>query len=189
MDYTIERRAMTCGSYEAESRKYHLHLSKGGKRYLVADVPNCAGYVYVEGDANSDGFGGRTLSFELVSGEIIKLKGPWHTNSEDLFRATGVDVRDKHLTFGCISKERGSTGNPYHSTIMQDVLYIDKEPTIGPFERIRDMAQRMADERNETLYYYSESESGSSNGPVKPNQKKSVGVISNVGPEQAAICR
>ena len=113
-DFTPQRQPMICGSAVAEQNVYWLHVGKNGHRWLVADRPDCGSYVYVEGGPDSDGFGGRTLRFELVTGEVLELKGPWHSNSEALFAATGVDVRDKHLTFGVVL-----TGIPDNNPILR----------------------------------------------------------------------
>lgn len=164
-DYVIGRLPMVCGSAEAESRKYHKYLGKNGRTYLVADQPDAGANVYVEGGPNSDGFGGRTLTFPLVEGGEIKLKGPWHTNSDDLFANTGIDVRDRHYTFVVISRDRKSGKN--YESIMVDVLYRDDEPRLGSFHRGDELARQWARELGGPVYLYSQSSGGSSCGQVK----------------------
>lgn len=166
-DFVIGRLPMICGSAEAESRKYHKYLGKNGRTYLVADQPDAGANVYVEGGPNSDGFGGRTLTFQLVDGGQVKLKGPWHTNSGDLFANTGVDVRDKHYTFVVISRRRES-GEHYES-VMVDVLYKDDEPQLGSFHRGDELARQWAREIGAPVFLYSASSGGSSCGQVKPD--------------------
>ena len=163
MDYLVKHEQMLCGSYEAEVRKYNKYIDTSGKIWLVADQPNKADNIYVQGGVNSDGFGGRELSFTLVDDTVIKLKGPWHTNSEALYSATGVDVRDTHLTFGCVSRARDYEGN---KTNMVDVIYIDEQPTLGLFQRIANIAKNLVNKHKCTLYTYTQSQSGSSCGPV-----------------------
>lgn len=166
-DYVIHRQPMICGSFEAESRRYYKHLGKDGRMYLVADQPDAAANIYVEGGPNSDGFGGRTLTFPLVDGGEIKLKGPWHTNSEDLFRNTGVDVRDRHYTFVVVSRRRESGKN--YESICADVLYRDDRPQLGSFHRGDVIAREWARSLNQKVHLYSQSSGGSSSGFVEPN--------------------
>jgi len=45
---------MICASADAEDRRYHKHVGKSGKIWLVADQEDCAGNVYVEGGPNSE---------------------------------------------------------------------------------------------------------------------------------------
>lgn len=167
-DYVIHRQPMICGSSEAESRRYYKYLGKNGRTYLVADQPDAGANIYVEGGPNSDGFGGRTLTFPLVEGGEVKLKGPWHTNSEDLFQQTGVDVRDRHYTFVVISRRRESGKN--YESICADVLYRDIEPQLGPFHRGDLLAREWARKLNQKVHLYSQSQGGSSSGFVEPDR-------------------
>lgn len=167
-DFVIERQPMICGSAEAESRRYYKHVGKSGKIWLVADQEDAAANVYVEGGPNSDGFAGRTLTFPLVDGTEIKLKGPWHANADAMFADTGVDVRDKHRTFVVVSRDRKSGKN--YESIMVDVLYRDDEPQIGSFHRGDEIARQWAREIGAPVYCYSASAGGSSCGQVKPDQ-------------------
>jgi hypothetical protein len=169
MDYIEEPYSMICGSYDAEIRKYKLYVGKSGRRWLVAIQPNEADNVYVEGGPNSDGFAGSILSFTLESGEVISLKGPWHTNADSLFNDTGIDIRDKHLTFVVIGLDRTHTDRGYR-TVIKDVIYKDKEPTIGAYYRGTKIAMQLAKELNRPVMCYSKSENGSSSGLVYPDQ-------------------
>lgn len=162
-DYVVQRMPMVSGQGEAQSRKYFKHIGKDGRIWLVADQENAAANVYVEGGPGSDGFGGATLTFPLVDGTEIKLKGPWHVNSNGLFDATGVDVRDKHYTFVVVSRRRES-GERYE-TIMADVLYKDTEPTLGTFDRGKEIARGLLSSLSlNSVVLYSASEGGSSCG-------------------------
>ena len=166
-DFIVQRQPMICGSAEAESRKYHKYVGKSGKVWLVADQPDAAANIYVEGGPNSDGFAGRTLTFPLVDGTEIKLKGPWHANSQLLFQDTGIDVRNRHYTFVVISRDR-KPGKNYES-IMVDVLYRDEEPQLGSFHRGDVLARQWTRELGVPVYCYSQSKGGSSCGQVKPD--------------------
>ncbi len=168
-EFTQPPYSMICGSAEAEKHRYHIHVDKSGKRWLVADQPDCASNVYVEGGPNSNGFGGRELSFTLVDGSILKLKGPWHTNADSLFQATGVDVRDKYLTYGVVAEKREyrKKDGGMRATLIS-ILHQDAKPVIGKFNRIQQIALGIAKKLNQTVQYYSESAGGSSCGPISP---------------------
>lgn len=166
-DFVIARQPMICGSSEAESRRYHKHVGKSGKVWLVADQEDAAANVYIEGGPNSDGFGGRTLTFPLVDDTEVKLKGPWHTNADSLFQDTGVDVRDRHYTFVVISRSR-ELGEHYES-IMIDVLYKDDAPQLGSFHRGDLLARNWANQIGASVFLYSQSKGGSSCSQVKPD--------------------
>lgn len=172
MDYIIERQPMFCGSCEAEQRRYKKIIGKSGRVWLYAIQDNSADNIYVSGGENSDGFGGRTLSFTLEDGTIEKLKGPWHSNSDALYGDTGVDLRDKCLTFVVISESRNRIQiERIYYTKMVNVLYKDTKPTIGKFERGRIIAQKLANKLKQTIYCYSQSQGGSSNSAIEQKEK------------------
>jgi hypothetical protein len=170
MDYIEEPYRMICGSYEAEIRKYKMYMGKSGRRWLVAIQPNEADDIYVEGGPNSNGFAGRTLNFTLEGGEVVSLKGPWHSSSGSLFGDTGVDIRDKHLTFTVIGLDRTHTEDRSYRTIIKDIIYQDKEPVIGEYYRGTKIAMKLAKELNKPVMCYSKSTGGGSSGLVYPDQ-------------------
>jgi len=52
--------------------------------------------IYVDtGDPESQGFGGAICMFTLEDGTKEQVKGPWHSNSEALFKDTGLDLRNE----------------------------------------------------------------------------------------------
>lgn len=164
---------MKCGSSEAESQTYHKYTGKSGKIWLVANQPNAADNVYVEGGKDSDGFAGRTLSFKLVDGCTLKLTGPWHSNADALFTDTGVDVRDKYLTQGIVALDRQYEDNDYHKPyIYSDVIHYDKSPVIGCFNRIETLAQEFANSTDKIVFYAFISSGGGSSGSLKPSGEK-----------------
>jgi len=164
----IERQPMKCGSYEAEIRKYHKYQGKKGI-WLVADQPNAGDNIYFcNFDPKSQGFGGRTLHFNLVDGTEIDLPAPWHSNCDYLFRDAEVDIRDKHLTFVVIAKKREYNGR---QTIYKDIVYADSKPQIGYFNRGEQLAKQLAKQLSIMLFCYSESQGGSSSSPIYPDKK------------------
>jgi len=159
---------MICGSEEAENRIYKVLLGKSGKRWFVANQLNPADNVYVEGGRNSDGFGGRTLNFRTESGEIIALKGPWHSNSKGLYDDTGYDIRAKSLTQGICALDR-KRGYP-EPELYIGVLYFDECPVLGEYERIEKLAQTLADEHGKKICYAMKSMGGGVSSWTNPKQ-------------------
>lgn len=173
MDYIIEEQSIQCGSYEAEKRKYRKVIGKSGRIWLYAIQGNSADNIYVSGSKNSDGFGGRTLSFTLEDGSIEELKGPWHTNSDDLYNNIGIDLRNKHLTFVVISESRNRIQiERRYYTKMVNVLYKDIKSTIGRFDRGEKIAQKIANKSQQCIYCYTQSQGGSSNFSIEPKEDK-----------------
>ena len=166
-NFTTPPYSMFSGIAEAASHKYHKYIGKSGKIWLVGDETACAESIYVDGGVGSLGFGGRTMTFELIDGSTIDLIGPWHSNTESLFADTGIDIRDKFYTWGCIGTDRHfSNGN----SGISNLIYFDTDPVLGPYNRIKTLAKQLSEERQQCLYYYSESRSGSSLGRVNFNK-------------------
>ncbi len=169
-EYIIKSMPMTCASSEAESKKYNYVVGKSGCIWLYAVQDNSADNIYVSGGKNSDGFAGRTLTFPLIDGKELKLAGPWHANSHDLFKDTGIDLRDKNLTFVVIGLGRETKKTEKgRLDIMLDVIYKDKEPTIGYFDRGDRLAQEIANKIKRPVFYYIQSCGGSSSSKIEPN--------------------
>lgn len=180
MDITISRRGMTCASAKAEARTYKkINGSRPGTIWLVAVQDAAADNIYFHdsNDKNSDGFAGRVIHFQLESpvpgqtGDVLSLKGPWHSNSDALFADTGYDVRYKCRTRVIIS--RGREYNDKYQQVLKDVIYNEPpEGKLGRYGRGEEIAQRIADETGEPVYLYSESDGGSSSQQVKPTKKE-----------------
>jgi hypothetical protein len=163
-EFSFPNTGMICASYEAEIRRFKK-IEANGKVWLVALQENAAENVYVHDprDKNSQGFAGRTLTFQLEDGTEYAAKGPWQTSAGALFIATGYDVRDTHYTIGAIGLRKGESFMG-----VGDVVYLEKEPILGTFERVNVIAQRIADELNTVVYCLSKSSGGSSVAPIKP---------------------
>jgi len=105
------------------------------------------------------GYGGATLSFALEDGTVDMVKGPWHSNSDSLLADTGIDLKNKTLTIGAIGKDRIFEDR---RTFLEDILHEDTDWVLGSFNRIKDMAQKFADDLGIKVWYYSQSTGGSS---------------------------
>ncbi len=150
---------MTCGSHEAEIRTYKKLTDPSGNIWLVANQDGAASNIYFHNpkDHNSQGFAGRVITFPLEDGTSYAAKGPWHTNSDALFKATGHDVRNKYPTFVVLAKQRLGS----YPTQLKEILYCDKEPTLGTFDRYKEIIKQFP----EAKFYFSGSSGGSSCGP------------------------
>ncbi len=168
MDYQIGKQQMISGRGEAESRKYIPLVTEEGYLWLVADQPNMGDNVYFcSFDPRSQGFGGATLHFELVDGSSIDLPAPWHGNTDSLYHDTGIDIRDTHLTFVVVARDREHQG---WQCTYKDVLYMDKEPMVGDFDRGEAIAKEWANKLGVPVMCYRQSAGGSSDGPVNPDK-------------------
>jgi hypothetical protein len=125
------------------------------------------GDVVRAGRKRSEGYGGRTMQFPTKDG-VVELQGPWHSNTDALYERTGVDLRNKHWTWGVVGLERDYSGR---QEIYRDILYEDP-PTglVGDFDRVEHIAQHLANELGITVYCYRQSRGGSSSGSVHPKE-------------------
>jgi len=149
------------------TNKEHTHkkyIGKSGRTWIVANVENAGADIHVsDPNPNSQGYGGSSLKFLLEDGSFEELQGPWHANSDALYADTGVDVRDKHLTIGVISKNR-------KDGFLIGILYLETVPELGVFDRTNKIAQKLANMHKKTLYLYCRSSGGSSCGPIEPEK-------------------
>lgn len=84
---------MICASAQAESAKYRKVQGKGRSTWLVP-LDNDPYKIHVDmHDPNSEGYAGRTISFNLEDGTEYNAKGPWNSNVDALFQDTGIDLR------------------------------------------------------------------------------------------------
>lgn len=167
-DFIVERQPMICGSAEAERLIYRkVQASNGYTYYVPINSPEPGAQIQVDThDPNSDGYGGRALTFALEDGTKDRVKGPWHTNSDDLYADTGIDLRNQHLTFVVVARDRYSDED--YRTVLGDVLYQDEQPVLGAFDRYKEILARFPDEP--TLFYYSQSRGGSVCGAERMSQ-------------------
>lgn len=177
---------MTSGQGIAVEHTYDMYVGKSGRAWFVPnDIPNVADQIHCtdsdDWDKAGRGFGGTALTLivtkkdgKTIAGEPLEfvLKGGWHSNDNALKNDTGVDVSDKHLTYGAVGFERlhWSSEHPEYNMGIARVLYADEQPTIGTFNRIQNIAQRLANMLNQEVQYSVSSDGGGSAGPVKPER-------------------
>jgi len=164
---------MKSGQGEAVANVYRKHIGRSGNIWLEKVGKFAADNIYVSGDPNSKGFGGSLLSFQLDDGSTIDLKGPWHSNANDMFKDTEVDLRNTYSSRVIISKSMIYEDVYMSGKVFKDVLYLEEEFTEGSFDRAetRAKAQKMANELGQTLYYFKESGGGSVGEYIKPETK------------------
>lgn len=152
-------------SFRYNKPTFECHVGKSGNTWLIPAVtrlPNRGDHLYVTEYPDvtrvGKGFSGAILHMPLINGRDFELRGGWHGNSKLCYKDTGVDTRNQHLTFGAIAVHRtGYSG-------LFGILYEDKKPRIGKFDRIEQLAQEMANERNERVYYSVLSYGGGASG-------------------------
>jgi hypothetical protein len=148
---------------------YRIVQGHSGNTWLIptnTDYP--AENVHVDQhDPRSRGYAGGMLSFPLEDGTTYSAKGPWHSNAESLYNDTGVDIRATYRTYGCVALKMryDNRGNG----IFEELIYVNREPTIGPFDRITDIAQTEADKRGHPIAACSISRGGGMMGYEYPN--------------------
>lgn len=191
-DFTVRHKPMFSGVADAMSNKYHM-MRCNGRVWLWRVGPSAGDHIYCGTDDPSkreEGFCGRSMEFELDNGESITLHGPWHSNSNALLHATGVDLTRNHLTFVVIGMDRDGF---YNDLVIKDVVYQDKDWIEGSFSRGEDIAVAVADKLNKPVVCYSESHGGSSCGFIYPGrlpkEKVNLDWLCETSPEQFNIIR
>lgn len=160
--------------------KFRVYQGIKSRTWYVGECENPADHIFVGGDKDSQGFEGRTLKFKDVDDTIHEVQGPRRSNSAALLAYTGIDVTEMYLTFGVIGFDvEYGTGGGMHPVTIKDVQYKDEHWTLGFFDRVRDIAQQIANEKNRVVYCFNKSKSGSSCGPVKPEKVDEVNSINS----------
>lgn len=148
------------------------YVGNSGKAWLVPAVtrlPNMADHIYVTAYADwskaGSGFGGRQLVMPLIDGGYFRLNGGWHSRAEPLLEDTRIDVRHTRLTYGAVGLHRAKGG---YGMDLFGILYEDLSPQLGTHDRIIKIAQRIANERKEPVYYSLLSAGGGASAMIKP---------------------
>ena len=168
----------SCGMIKNKSRPitFERYIGKSRRIWMVGNCDSPSSEIYAQADPRENikgyrgfrGYGGSTLVFRTSDNAAVQLQGPWHSNSNALYADTGIDVRDKCITFVVISELIEYIEERTNDIVMRNVLYKDEDPAIGPFDRGRLLAKEIATKLNKQVILYSESYGGSSCGPVKP---------------------
>ena len=168
---------MKCGSAEAESRKYKKIVTEK-RTWYVAIQENEGDNVYVcytdpKLNEDSEGFAGRYIHFPLEDGTVDEVKGPWHSNVVSLFADTCYDARDKHYTKGIVAEDFENIGTwPNHQYKFFNVYHLDEDYTLGSYNRIKRIAQKIANEKNRRIVYKMESMGGGVRSWCDPENKE-----------------
>lgn len=175
--FIVDRKyRMFSGAAEAAKFVYRKLVDKQGHVWLYpanSDSPAEQVHFHDPKDTKSQGYGGSTLHFTLEDGTTYAAQGPWHANADALFEATGVDIRSTHYTYGCVALKRVYVPSPtrhYCDSVQrfEGVLHADREPVLGKFSRITDLAKEHATRLGHPVAYYSQSKGGSSSGYEVP---------------------
>lgn len=70
--------------------KFRIYTGNSGDTWFVRNGKDAVNGIYVTG--NEAGFEGALLTFLLMDGSQLSVKGPWHANAMDLFEDTGVMI-------------------------------------------------------------------------------------------------
>lgn len=148
---------------------------KHGFYLIPTNIPNPGDYLYWIAENHSNRSGTGMAHFKLEDGSVVEEAGWWHTNSDALFESTGIDVRDKHMTWTAVLKASYGILRPIDLTRPDNVIVQDAEPTIGTFDREEDLARasEIADEWGHPVFFYKVTSGGSSLSQVKvPEERK-----------------
>lgn len=150
---------------------YKMVKSKSGRAYFYRDVKFGAGNIYADGGPGSQGMGGSTCRFHLEDGTHYDSIGPWMTNANDLFRETGVDLRNKHASRLILARKTEYPKGQYcDRPDMIDVVHFEEEFIEGPFDRANILAQEIANKMGEKLFYFIETSGGAQMFHVTPKE-------------------
>ena len=152
---------------------YRMVMGKDGKAWFYRTGKFAATAIYVDGGKGSEGMGGRVCRFELEDGSFFDSIGPWMSNANHLFQMTGVDLRDKYATSLILSRQVHYPKDSYGiMPDMLDVVHYEPEFVEGTFDRPNLLAQKIANDLDETLYYFIETSGGAQSGQVRPQRSK-----------------
>ncbi|WP_299076630.1 hypothetical protein [uncultured Paraglaciecola sp.] len=146
--------------------RYKMQDDGRGGVWLFGDCPNSADHTY-HGytDRQQNGFAGAHVTFNLVDGGTITLKGPFKTSPPK-------NADQSVLTRGVIAREVSNHPELEDSfgslRIYNDVIYLDRDWELGEYMRIDSLAQSLANERGEKLFYRKESLGGAMSAWANP---------------------
>lgn len=155
-----------------KNSSYRKVIGKSGKAWFYVPGPFAADAIYVDGGKGSKGMGGRTITFHLKDGTTFNSIGPWMTTANNMYSDTGVDLRNQYSSRLVLARgvHYPEDGHHYAVPEMLDVVFHEEKPVEGKFERARELAKKIVNEMNESLYYFIETNGGSQQGLMKPEE-------------------
>lgn len=125
--------------------------------------------IFMDGGKGSNGFGGRTITFQIDDGTTYDSIGPWRAGADAMLEDTGVDIRNSYGSRLVLS--RGIKSDGHYGSVYLDVVYHEEHKVEGLFERAYELAKQKVKEMNEPLFYYIETAGGTQSGKMKPEDK------------------
>lgn len=182
--------------YKSPSIWRKIEINPNTTYLIPTDVLNVADHVHIDQhNPNSDGYGGRTLSFKLEDGTIYEAKGPWHTSCTGLKKHTNgeIDLTYLHGTMVTIystkkatrthktyvNKEEGWVDRDFEYDDKDEIIYQETTPVLGPFMRGENIAHALVEATGQPVYLEVESYGGASSHTVHPGDKKHVMAVRN----------
>lgn len=165
---------MTCGLSDVNVVKYKMEKDNGGGVWLFGDCPDFADHTY-HGytDRQQNGFAGRHITFDLSDGGSVTLKGPFKCRPP---KHMDAKVMTRGVIGTSISRHPDLQDYFGNLTIYHGVLHLDRDWILGEFNRIENLAQEIANERNKEIWYRCESRGGSHSGAKQPHVRGNEGV-------------
>lgn len=139
-------------------RKDHNRLWMVGANFVAPADHIYVGYPY---DTKSQGYAGRWLVFPTTDDMTISLQGPWHSNADALYEATGVDVRGQHYVQLVVGLSRYN--GPSYRTTLTDIVYFG-EPGVRGYNDYKAVLRRLYEQYHQDLYYWHGGSGGSTYG-------------------------
>ena len=166
----IQDLPIVCAQTEAVEPIYRKIIGKSGCTWLVPIGKFAADNIQVSDGKPGNGYYGHTMVFNLEDGSTAEFIGLWHTNSDALFKDTGLDIRNKHATKVIIA-EVAEYAKGDHRPTLSGIVYEDKDFEEGTFNRGTDLAEIFADKLNKPVYYYVMTGGGAHSGWKSPKEK------------------
>jgi hypothetical protein len=123
-------------SFLKVARFYDRVRDQYGLTWFIPQAKFAADDIWMHNPNNQNGLKGDTRRFDLNPGSSIEVKGPWNRSASELYKATGIDIREKHAVKLKVTRIVGGV-----------LLYQDHDWVEGSAESSRDIAQQMADDQ------------------------------------------
>jgi hypothetical protein len=134
---------------EYQKTLFNKVVGKSGKAWYYNGDPSS---VWVDGDGQ--GMGGRTVTYEMLEGDVEEVKGPWQGNATALKQDTGVDLTQNFWSYGLVFASRADSIRFEKGEDVEPVV-MDSDWTRGSYdggvERMKDMLIAMGLDYNSSL--------------------------------------